>query len=147
MLNPPHAPAQLDSVPADNEAKVRATELLISNLLRFGVIVSLLVIVAGTVLSFVHHPQYISSPQELQRLTQPGAAFPHTVADVTAGARAGRGQAIVTLGLFLLIATPVLRVAVSVVAFIYQGDRVFVGITLGVLCLLLLSFLLGKAGG
>jgi uncharacterized membrane protein len=40
-------------------------------------------------------------------------------------------------GLLLLIATPVLRVAVSMLAFVYQRD----------LTLLLTSFVLGKAGG
>jgi len=52
--------------------------------------------------------------------------------------------ALVTVGLLLLIATPVARVAVSVLAFIYQKDRVYTLITLAVLCLLLLSFVLGK---
>jgi uncharacterized membrane protein len=50
-------------------------------------------------------------------------------------------------GLLLLIATPVLRVAVSVLAFVYQRDRTFVIITSVVLTLLLASFVLGKAGG
>jgi len=62
-----------------------------------------------------------------------------------AGVRALRGRAIVILGLLLLIATPVVRVAVSIFAFIYQGDRIFTLITAVVLCLLLLSFVLGKA--
>ena len=48
-------------------------------------------------------------------------------------------------GLLLLIATPVLRVAVSIFAFVYEKDKVFVIITSIVLGLLLLSFILGKA--
>jgi len=43
----------------------------------------------------------------------------------------------------LLIATPVARVAVSVVVFLLQRDWIFVGITLVVLAVLLLSFWLG----
>ena len=50
-------------------------------------------------------------------------------------------------GLILLIATPVARVAVSVLVFVVERDGAFVLITLFVLILLLLSFLLGKAGG
>jgi uncharacterized membrane protein len=50
-------------------------------------------------------------------------------------------------GLLLLIATPVLRVAVSILAFVYQRDRAFVAITSIVLALLLTSFVLGRGGG
>jgi uncharacterized membrane protein len=53
---------------------------------------------------------------------------------------------VVTAGLLLLILTPILRVAVSIVAFIIEKDRIFVFITATVLAVLLLSFLLGKAG-
>jgi uncharacterized membrane protein len=120
-------------------------ELLISTLLRSGVIISLVLVVVGTALSFTHHPEYVSSAAELQNLTQPGAAFPRTFSAVVTGVRDLRGRAIVMLGLLFLIATPVLRVAVSVFAFIYQGDRMFVLITLTVLSLLLLSFVLGTA--
>ena len=80
----------------------------------------------------------------MKRLTQPGAALPHTLRDVVAGVRGLRGQALVTVGLLLLIATPVVRVGVSILAFFYQRDRIFTLITTVVLCLLLLSFVLGK---
>ena len=57
-----------------------------------------------------------------------------------------RGEAIVTLGLLVLMATPVMRVAVSVVAFIRHRDRTYALITVAVLCLLLLSLVLGRVG-
>jgi uncharacterized membrane protein len=132
--------------PTDAE-KVRKVEVVLSHLLRGGVVVSLFVIVTGTALSFVHHPQYVSSPAELSRLTRPGAAFPHTLGEVAAGVRDLRGQAIATVGLLLLVATPVLRVAVSIFAFVYERDPAFVLITSVVLCLLLLSFWLGRVEG
>jgi uncharacterized membrane protein len=128
-------------------ARVRRVELLISNILRIGVATSLVIIVAGTLLSFVHHPDYVSDPRELQRLTRPGAAFPHTLSDVLTGVAHLRGQAVVVIGLLVLLATPVARVAVSIFAFAYQRDRVFVVLTSTVLLLLLLSFALGQATG
>ena len=128
-------------------ARVRKVELLISNLLRFGVVASLAIIVCGTLLSFVHHPSYVTAPSELQRLTRPGAAFPHTLTDVLRGVMVLRGQAIVVVGLLVLVATPVARVAVSIFAFLYQRDRVFVVLTSIVLFLLLLSFVLGRVEG
>jgi uncharacterized membrane protein len=130
-----------------NEDKVRKVELLISNLLRVGVIVSLLIVTIGTIFSFAHHHDYLNVSKELPALTRPGAVFPHTIKSVIADLLKLRGRAIVMTGLLLLIATPVARVAVSIFAFIYQKDRVFVLVTTTVLILLLLSFFLGKAGG
>lgn len=128
-------------------ARVRKAELLISSILRIGVATSLVIIVSGTLVSFVHHPDYASAPSELQRLTQPGAAFPHTLAEVVDGIAKLRGQAIVVVGLLVLLATPVARVAVSILAFMYQRDRIFVILTTTVLFLLLLSFVLGRVEG
>jgi len=48
---------------------------------------------------------------------------------------------------FWLIATPVMRVAVSILVFVYENDRIFILITCVVLALLLLSFLLGERRG
>ena len=128
---------------ADADERVRRVELLISNLLRAGVLGSLALIVFGTALTFFHHPEYFTSRADLSRLVQPGAAFPHSVSDVIDGFLQLRGQAIVMAGLLLLIVTPVVRVAVSILAFIYQRDRVFTFITAMVLSLLVLSFFLG----
>jgi uncharacterized membrane protein len=95
-------------------------------------------------MTFARNPSYLTQSAELQRLITPGMKFPHTVRDLTAGLGQLQGEAIVTLGLLVLIATPVMRVAISILAFIYQGDRVFTLITTVVLCLLLLSLLLGR---
>ena len=131
--------------PAPRDAHVRAVELLISNLLRAGVMTSLLVVLVGETISFVRHPDYLNHPPALQRLTNPGAAFPHTLHDVLRGVRDGRGQAIVIVGLLLLIATPVVRVAVSILVFVYERDWRYILITSIVLGLLILSFALGRA--
>jgi uncharacterized membrane protein len=127
--------------------KSRQVELLISNLLRIGVGTSLAIVVIGTIVSFAHHPKYFSSKAELQRLTAHDAAFPDTVADSMAAISHGKGRGIVIVGLLLLVATPVMRVAVSILGFIYEEDWAFVAITVTVLALLLLSFALGGGQG
>lgn len=127
--------------------RVRRVEILISNLLRAGVVLSMLTVLTGTIISFIHHPDYTTSTEALARLTEPGATFPHSSAEVLAGVKEGHGQAIVIVGLVFLIATPVLRVAISIFAFMYQHDRAYVVITTVVLILLLASFALGKAEG
>jgi len=139
-------PEQVDPRQVDDE-RVRRVEILISNILRTGVAASLCLIVAGIILMFVHHPEFLSSSDALLRLTEVNGVFPRTLADVIAGAMDFSGQAIATLGLLVLIATPVLRVAVSIGTFFYQNDRKFVIITSIVLALLLLSFVLGKVEG
>ena len=50
-----------------------------------------------------------------------------------------RPVGIAQLGLVVLIATPVLRVAASCAAFALEGDRLYAGITLAVLAILLVS--------
>lgn len=143
MSLPEPRPAQ--SPPQD--PRMRRAELIISAVLRVGVLTSMIVILAGALLTFVRHREYVTSPAELRRLTEPGAAVPQTLHDVGKGVAQLRGQSIVVAGLLLLILTPVIRVAASIVAFAFQRDRTYVMITSFVLVLLLLSFALGRAIG
>jgi uncharacterized membrane protein len=126
--------------------RVRAVELLISAVLRAGVAASLALVLCGAILGFVRHPEWLRQPAALKALTSTEAVFPHTLGQVFAGVAAGHGLAIAALGLLLLVVTPVLRVAISVLAFLYQRDWAFVVITIAVLLLLLLSFWLGRVG-
>jgi uncharacterized membrane protein len=124
----------------------RWVDQMIAYVLRGGVTISILVVLAGLVITFVHHREYFRSRPALGALTNPGASYPSSISAVIEGVRAGRGQAIVTLGLLLLIATPVARVAVSIAVFVIERDRLYVVITAVVLALLLLSFVLGASG-
>ena len=130
-----------------DEAAERQTELFISWLLRGGVGISAALVVIGIALVFVHHPTFRTSTTELAALTSGHLEFPRTVRQVLASAVAGHGEGIAMVGLLLLIATPVLRVVVSIVLFARERDGLFVAITATVLALLLLSFVLGAAGG
>ncbi len=123
---------------------VRQIELLISNLLRVGVLASVLLIGTGTLVRYAQHPQLLRSPDALAELIQPRGARPHSLAEIAMGLSQFRGSSIVAAGLVVLIATPILRVAVSVVAFLREGDRLYTAITLAVFCLLLLSLALGR---
>jgi uncharacterized membrane protein len=129
------------------KASVHQTEMILGTLLRAGVVLSLAIVILGTVISFSHHPDYASSPSELGRLTQPGAAFPRNLHQVVAGVKRLEGRSVVVVGLMLLIATPVMRVAVSILIFVHQRDWIFTAITSVVLMLLLLSFVLGRVEG
>lgn len=124
----------------------RWVDRLIAYVLRGGVTISVIVVLAGLIITFAHHREYFRSRPALGALTNPGTSYPSTIGAVVVGVREGRGQAIVTLGLLLLIATPVARVAVSIAVFVIERDRLYVVITAVVLTLLLLSFVLGASG-
>ena len=62
--------------------------------------------------------------------------------DIGEGLAAVRPQAIAQLGLLVLVATPILRVLTSLVAFALERDRLYVGITAGVLAILLAAVFL-----
>jgi uncharacterized membrane protein len=143
-MTPNGSDAVSPSAPQEDRRVVRV-EIVISWVLRIGVVTSLAVVVAGLVLMFAQHAEPFSSTTSLQELIKPGAVFPHTLAAVSRGASRMQGEAIVAIGLLLLILTPVVRVAVSILAFLYQRDRIFTFITLTVLIILLMSFVIGRA--
>lgn len=127
------------------------TEEIISWILRVGVLASALLIALGVVLLFVTgETGYGGSFNDLAGLVQYNqgqhVAFPTTPADVLAGLAQFKPYAFIALGLLLLILTPVIRVAASVVIFLLEHDVAYVLITLFVLIILVVSFLLGKTG-
>ena len=133
-----------------SEEQVHRVELALSYLLRGGVLISTAIVLMGLILMFIHHPEYITGNLcRAQCHPRHGISAHRSTKCSRVSALDAEGRAVVIVGLFVLIATPVvLRApAVSVVIFFHQKDRLFTGITLVVLILLLASFLLGKAGG
>ncbi len=127
-----------------DERKVRGAEVVISTILRAGVFASAAVIAIGAVLTLLRHPSFIASPRELHDLKTAAGAFPHSFKDIVTGLRLLHGQAFASLGLLLLILTPVTRVGASILIFLAQRDRLYTLITSVVFALLLLSFVAGS---
>ena len=76
-----------------------------------------------------------------------GGSIPRGVvplADLPGAVRALTPAAFLSLGLIVLIATPFVRVAGSLVAFAREGDRRYVVITAVVLAVMCVSVLLGR---
>ncbi len=136
-----------DTTESEEDARVRKVEIIISTVLRVGVVTSLLVVVVGLVVSFVKHPAYRTSSAIRVAVVHGANPYPHTLGGIIVGLQHGDGTAIITFGLLLLLLTPIMRVAVSIFTFVYQRDRTFVVITSTVLAVLVTSFLLGRAGG
>ena len=107
-------------------------EIIIGTLLRTGVILAAAVVLFGGVLYLVRHghemPHYSTFSGEPESLKSPK--------DIAHGVMGMSARAIIQLGLLLLIATPVARVAFSAVAFAIERDYMYVVITLIVLAIL-----------
>lgn len=113
----------------------RRMELIIAYLLRGGVILSAVFVLAGGVLYLIRHgtdfPCYgvfRGEPSDLRNLR-----------GIISNASTLRSRGLIAFGLLLLIATPVARVGFSILAFLQQRDRTYVLVTLIVFVLLLYS--------
>jgi uncharacterized membrane protein len=110
-------------------------ERAIAALLREGVRVAATFVLAGGAMYLARH----------------GAEQPHfgvfrgeptdlrTVRGIVGDAVSLRGRGVIQLGLLLLIATPVARVALSLVAFAMQADWTYVAVTTIVILILVAS--------
>lgn len=110
-------------------------ELIISKLLLVGVSTAAIVVLAGGILFLVRHGH--ETPQFGEFHGEP-AEF-RTFGVLLGAVWKLEARALIQLGLGLLIATPVARVAFSLFAFIRQRDGMYVVITSIVLAVLLLG--------
>lgn len=119
----------------------RKLELVIGNLLRVGVLLAATITILGAIVYLSHH-----GGDGVSYHTFDGdASTLRSVVGVFKGVAALNGRAIIQLGVILLIATPVARVAFSAIAFLMERDYLYVVITLIVLAILLYSLFFGKA--
>jgi uncharacterized membrane protein len=109
---------------------------LIGGLLRGGVILSAATVLAGGVWHLAQSGGAV--PQD--HLFHGEPAELRSVGGVLHGLAAGDAASLIQLGLLLMIATPIVRVAFSVYAFAAQRDGTYVAITLIVLAALAASF-------
>ena len=117
----------------------RDVELYIGKLLRYGVILSSLITITGGV---SQHPD-----QELNFKTFVGAPnYLRELSTLLPAVLKLDGLAIIQLGVAVLIATPVLRVAFSIIAFAIEKDRMYIVITCIVLAIILSNMIFGLEG-
>jgi uncharacterized membrane protein len=122
-----------------NEA-AGALELLVSFTLRAGVAASAALILIGLVLLTFH-------PAGGRNMSIDDAVrFPRGFAEIFAGAFALDPLAVVSLGLLVLIMTPVARVVIAIGGFAAEKDWKYAAFSGLVLAILVASFVLGKAG-
>jgi len=116
---------------------------MIAALLRTGVLVAGAVVLAGGFYFLAAHGAETADYHKFR--SQPDAD--RLLHRIVAGAIALRPRSVIQLGVLLLIATPILRVAVSLVGFAMERDRQYVTIAAIVLGLLVYSLASGPGGG
>lgn len=117
-------------------------ELTLAKVLSLGVLVSggfLILGLAGMLVT--GQTGYPAAVTDFSRVRP--EVFPHTPGAILAGLREGRPLALVSLGLLVLILTPMLRVASAVVLYFREHDWLYTGIAGGVLLMLVLGMALG----
>lgn len=123
--------------PRIDDARIEA---MISALLRTGVLISGALVLTGGVYYLARHGSEMADYHTFRG--QP--AIDRIAGEIVKGALSLRGRSIIQFGILVLIATPIARVAVSLVSFALERDRTYVIITAIVLAILLQS-LIGRA--
>jgi uncharacterized membrane protein len=117
----------------------RRIEVILGNLLRIGVLVSAAVVLVGASIYLSRHAHEPADYRVFRGEPSEYRTIRGVIQSVIVGR--GRGQGLIQLGLLLLIATPIARVAFSVAGFAIEQDRLYVAFTLIVLAVLLYSLL------
>lgn len=110
-------------------------ESILSNLLKYGVLIASAVVLLGGILYLIHHGYEPATYQIFQGEPLEFRSPSGVVNAVLSGSRRG----IIQLGLLILIATPILRVLISFIAFILQRELTYIVVTLLVLASLIYS--------
>lgn len=109
-------------------------------MLRAGVLLAAAIVLIGGAIYLAHthgpRPDYSRFHGETVQLM--------TVHGILHGVGSGDPRSIIMLGLLILIATPVARVGMCVVGFLFEGDRMYVTVSAAVLLILLYSLFFHK---
>jgi uncharacterized membrane protein len=118
-------------------------ENLISNLLKYGVLLASAVVLFGGIIYLIHHgselTEYDYFHGEPSQLRSPSGIVKTIMSAKNSSFETLHERAIIQFGLLLLIATPILRVIVSLLFFLRMRDLVYVVITSFVLSALIYS--------
>jgi uncharacterized membrane protein len=117
-------------------------QLLLGQVLRAGTVLSICVVFFGGIIYLAKHGQSIPNYREFKGIPD----FVSNAKGLFNGALTFKGQAIIQLGIILLIATPIMRVIFSTIGFALEKDYMYVVISLLVLCIICFSMINGHAG-
>jgi uncharacterized membrane protein len=102
---------------------------LISNVLRTGVIISLILILIGTVLLFADNGSNGFTMAQIINVNSKINSSIFSIAGMVNGLFSLQGADFILLGIIVLILTPITRVITSVLSFLYERNWLYVIIT------------------
>ncbi|SEP00302.1 Uncharacterized membrane protein [Mucilaginibacter gossypiicola] len=111
-------------------------EQLVGLQLRFGVIISSIVVLAGGTFYLLAQGQM--AVPDYTRFIGEGQGYT-SFTGIIRGVAHLQTKEFIQLGVLLLIATPILRIAFSLFAFVLEKDKLYIGITILVLCIIFFS--------
>ncbi|WP_119790233.1 DUF1634 domain-containing protein [Flavobacterium anhuiense] len=115
-------------------------QTIIGNLLRYGVWISLSVAFIGGIVYLIHNGSQI---EDYSVFKENDRNIFEVIAAVYNGAIQGNGESLIFTGIILLFLTPVLRVLLSLFSFLLEKDYLYVGITLIVIAIIIISISFG----
>ncbi len=116
--------------------------LLIGRVLRAGVVISMSIVFVGGAVYLYRHGHSVADYREFKGVPR----FVQYNLRLFREAFNLKGQAIIQIGIILLIATPVLRIIFSAIGFVLEKDYLYVGISILVLFIIFMSAVSGHAG-
>ena len=120
----------------------QSIEKTVSIVLRTGVVISGLIVLLGGIYFLVRHGCEPVNYHVFKAQAYAG----HYIVNILRGVWSLQGRSIIQLGVLCLIATPIVRVIVSLIGLSLERDRTYVLITSIVLLILLYSLISGAAG-
>jgi uncharacterized membrane protein len=134
-------PTRVQAAAAIRDRRDERVEQVIGRLLQIGVLLAAVVVLIGGSMLLA---QYGAIPASFARFKGEDPVL-KSIGSIVHAVVSGDSRAIVQLGLVLLIATPVARVALTLVAFVLQRDGVYVLVPTIVLALLLYGLFWSRA--
>lgn len=142
MKTPPTGSVEPATPPADARPlrwSDHAVEQVVGRLLQVGVLIAAVVVAVGGAMLLARYGRDVADFSVFRG----ESSLLRSVGAITRTAFTGDARAITQAGIVLLIATPVARVALTLIAFVVQRDRLYVALTAIVLVLLLYGLLWG----
>ncbi|MDE3125457.1 MAG: DUF1634 domain-containing protein [Bacteroidota bacterium] len=114
-------------------------EYAMGNLLRLGVVVSSIIVAFGGIIYLYKHGMHLP---HYTTFIGDKSMF-NSVSKIIIGLKEWKGQAIIQLGVLVLIFTPIARIIFSFIGFLIEKDLLYMVLTLIVLAIITFSLLAG----
>lgn len=113
---------------------------LVGNVLKYGVRTVLFIGILGGLIYLFNHANETVDYSHFQEKEE---SIFKVIGEIFQGAKQFNGTSIIYVAIIVLFSTPFVRLLLSLVSFILEKDKLYVGITLLVICIICLSVYFG----